>query len=61
MLWVNDQPKAQEQWPQPIRRGTTLEELRAIYGYGRYDPLATIKKRYDPRTLFRINHNILPS
>jgi UDP-N-acetylenolpyruvoylglucosamine reductase len=42
------------------RQGTTYAELRAIYGPERYDRLAGIKKRYDPRNLFRINHNITP-
>ena len=39
-------------------QGTTPEDLRAIYGSERYDRLAAIKKRYDPRNLFRVNHNI---
>jgi hypothetical protein len=43
-----------------LRQGTTPEELRAIYGHERYDRLAAIKKRYDPRNLFRMNHNITP-
>lgn len=42
-------------------QGTTTEELRAIYGPARYDRLAAIKKRYDPRNLFRMNHNIRPA
>jgi UDP-N-acetylenolpyruvoylglucosamine reductase len=41
-------------------QGTTAEELRAIYGPARYDRLAAIKTRYDPRNLFRMNHNITP-
>ena len=32
--------------------------MRAIYGLERYDRLAAIKKQYDPRNLFRMNHNI---
>ena len=43
------------------RQGTTPEELRAIYGPERYDRLAAIKKQYDPRNLFRMNHNIAPA
>jgi hypothetical protein len=34
--------------------------MRAIYGLERYDRLAAIKKQYDPRNLFRMNHNITP-
>jgi hypothetical protein len=41
-------------------QGTTARELRAIYGPARYDRLAAIKTRYDPRNLFRMNHNITP-
>ncbi|WP_198030242.1 FAD-binding oxidoreductase [Bradyrhizobium sp. Tv2a-2] len=41
-------------------QGSTPEEMRAIYGGERYDRLAAIKKRYDPRNLFRMNHNIAP-
>ncbi|MGY4650695.1 FAD-binding oxidoreductase [Mycobacterium sp. URHB0021] len=41
-------------------QGTTARELRAIYGPARYDRLAAIKARYDPRNLFRMNHNIAP-
>ncbi|MEU4675583.1 FAD-binding oxidoreductase [Micromonospora sp. NPDC023737] len=43
------------------RQGRTPEELRNIYGSERYDRLAAIKKRYDPRNLFRVNHNITPA
>jgi FAD/FMN-containing dehydrogenase len=42
-------------------QGTTAEELRAIYGPDRYDRLVAIKQRYDPRNLFRMNHNIRPA
>ncbi len=42
-------------------QGMNHEELRAIYGQERYDRLAAIKKQYDSRNLFRINHNITPS
>ena len=43
------------------RQGTTPEELRAINGPEHYDRLAAIKRRYDPRNLFRMNHNIAPA
>jgi hypothetical protein len=42
-------------------QGSSPEEMRAIYGAERYDHLAAIKKRYDPRNLFRMNHNIAPA
>jgi FAD/FMN-containing dehydrogenase len=41
--------------------GTTPERLRAAYGEERYDRLARVKKTYDPRNLFRMNHNIVPA
>jgi FAD/FMN-containing dehydrogenase len=34
--------------------------MRAAYGPERYERLAAIKKQYDPRNLFRVNHNIAP-
>ncbi|RZN33742.1 FAD-binding oxidoreductase [Bradyrhizobium sp. Leo121] len=40
-------------------QGTTPENLRAIYGRERYDRLVAIKRQYDPRNLFRMNHNIV--
>ncbi len=42
-------------------QGTTPDALRAAYGDERYDRLAAIKKRYDPRNLFRMNHNVEPA
>ncbi|MEV4620799.1 FAD-binding oxidoreductase [Asanoa sp. NPDC049573] len=33
----------------------------AIYGPERYARLASIKKRYDPTNMFRINHNVVPA
>jgi len=43
------------------QQGTSPEELRIIYGPELYDRLAEIKKQYDPRNLFRMNHNITPA
>jgi FAD/FMN-containing dehydrogenase len=41
-------------------QGRTEGEIRAVYGQERYNRLAAIKAQYDPRNLFRINHNIVP-
>jgi uncharacterized protein len=41
------------------QQGTTPKDLRVIYGPERYDRLVAIKKRYDSRNLFRVNHNIV--
>jgi Berberine and berberine like len=43
------------------QQGCTADELRAIYGCERYDRLASIKARYDPHSLFCMNHNITPT
>jgi FAD/FMN-containing dehydrogenase len=37
------------------------QQVRAAYSDADYGRLATIKAKYDPRNLFRINHNIPPS
>lgn len=42
-------------------QGTTPDTLRVAYGRDRYELLAAIKKRHDPRNLFRMNHNIEPA
>jgi hypothetical protein len=39
---------------------STPTAVRAVYGDERYDRLARVKQAYDPRNLFRINHNIAP-
>jgi len=36
------------------------DRVRAAYG-SNYDRLVTIKKKYDPENLFRVNQNIRPS
>ena len=37
------------------------ERIRAAYPGGTYERLADIKRRYDPRNLFRMNQNIQPA
>jgi FAD/FMN-containing dehydrogenase len=37
------------------------QKARAAYGSAKFDRLVTIKRRYDPANVFRINHNIPPT
>ena len=37
------------------------ERIRQAYGARKYDRLKTLKRRYDPDNLFRLNQNIEPS
>ena len=37
-----------------------VERVRSAYGPN-YDRLATVKKKYDPENLFRVNMNIRPA
>jgi len=36
-------------------------DAAAIYGRERYERLASIKKKYDPANMFRLNHNVIPA
>jgi hypothetical protein len=35
-------------------------DMRAVYGDAKYDRLVSLKRRYDPTNLFRLNQNIKP-
>jgi len=37
------------------------ERVRSAYPHGAYESLAAIKRRYDPRNVFRLNQNIRPA
>jgi FAD/FMN-containing dehydrogenase len=37
------------------------ERIRAAYGAETYDRLASLKRRYDPTNVFRVNQNIAPA
>jgi FAD/FMN-containing dehydrogenase len=37
------------------------EHIRRAYGAKKYDRLKTLKRRYDPDNLFRLNQNIRPT
>jgi len=39
---------------------TLLGKALAVYGRAKLDRLVSLKRRYDPENLFRINHNIPP-
>lgn len=36
------------------------ERIRQAYGAEKYDRLKTLKRKYDPDNLFRLNQNISP-
>ncbi|SDP36104.1 BBE domain-containing protein [Actinacidiphila guanduensis] len=40
---------------------TSAADVRRHFGAVRYARLADVKRQYDPRNLFRVNHNIRPA
>lgn len=42
-------------------RGDTRQLAMASYGQEKFDRLVSLKRRYDPTNLFRLNHNIPPA
>jgi FAD/FMN-containing dehydrogenase len=43
-----------------IGAGEAPDRVRAAFGADKYDRLVSIKRKYDPKNVFRINQNIVP-
>ena len=65
--WVRAMTDALAPWSRPagfpnfIAEAGDTAAVRAAYGAERYARLVAAKDRWDPRNVFRLNHNILPS
>jgi FAD/FMN-containing dehydrogenase len=44
-----------------IGAGEAPDRVRAAFGADKFERLATIKRKYDPKNVFRLNQNIPPS
>ncbi len=65
--WVRAMTDALAPWSRPagfpnfIAEAGDTAAVQAAYGAERYARLVAAKDRWDPRNVFRLNHNILPS
>ena len=65
--WVRAMTDALAPWSRPagfpnfIAEAGDTAAVRQAYGAERYARLVAAKDRWDPRNVFRLNHNILPS
>lgn len=46
--------------PGTVSDDEARDRARAVYGAGKLERLAELKRRYDPENVFRLNHNIPP-
>ena len=64
-VWVSDFAAALQQGDNGIYVNFLGAEgearVRQAYPGSTWDRLVTIKRRYDPTNLFRLNHNIIPA
>ena len=65
MQWVRDSWSALEPYAKGayVNLSDELDEsaLRTTYGAAKYARLQSIKAKYDPENLFRLNQNIKPA